>query len=126
MNNHFLSEESKKLSKVYICHRLPNRTFKTRGYYFPVCSRCTGIYIGAFFYFVLAMFYYIDYNLTLMITALLLIIPTFIDGLTQLIGFRESNNTLRFFSGLIAGIGLAIFIKYFKIILMGVNYGLLS
>ncbi|MDO8870482.1 MAG: DUF2085 domain-containing protein [Methanobacteriaceae archaeon] len=126
MNNQFLSEESKNLSKVYICHRLPNRTFKIRGYYFPVCSRCIGMYIAAFSYFVLAMFYYINYDLTLMITALLLIIPTFIDGLTQLIGFRESNNTLRFFSGLIAGIGLAIFIKYFKIILMGVNYGLLS
>lgn len=126
MNNQFLLEEPKNLSKVYICHRLPNRTFKIRGYYFPVCSRCTGIYIGAFSYFILAMFYYIEYDLSLMITASLLIIPTFIDGLTQFIGFRDSNNTLRFFSGLIAGIGLAIFIKYFKIILMGVNNGLLS
>jgi uncharacterized membrane protein len=72
------------------------------------------------------MFYYIEYDLSLMIAASLLIIPTFIDGLTQFIGFRDSNNTLRFFSGLIAGIGLAIFIKYFKIILMGVNNGLLS
>ena len=126
MNNQFLLEKPKNLSKVYICHRLPNRTFKIRGYYFPVCSRCTGIYIGAFSYFILAMFYYIEYDLSLMIAASLLIIPTFIDGLTQFIGFRDSNNTLRFFSGLIAGIGLAIFIKYFKIILMGVNNGLLS
>jgi len=41
-------------------------------------------------------------------------IPAFLDGFTQLISLRESNNTIRFFTGLIAGIGLAILLKAIK------------
>ena len=37
-----------------------------------------------------------------------MIFPTFIDGFTQFLGFRESNNTLRFSTGLIAGVGIVI------------------
>jgi len=43
-----------------------------------------------------------------------MLIPTFMDGSTQLFGFRESNNLLRLITGLIGGIGLAILIKAFK------------
>ena len=38
-------------------------------------------------------------------------IPTAIDGFTQLFEFRESNNALRFITGLIGGLGLIIFLK---------------
>ena len=123
------------LSKVFICHRLPERTFKIRNHYFPVCSRCTGIYIGAFSYYIFVYFVYVQYNIAVILAALenlrfsvpqtllclmaiLMIIPTFLDGLTQFFGFRESNNTLRFLTGLIAGIGLGILVK-------SVKYGLL-
>jgi len=34
------------MKKFYICHRLHERTFKIGKWYFPVCSRCTGIYLG--------------------------------------------------------------------------------
>ncbi len=44
-----------------ICHRLPDRTFKIRNWYFPVCARCTGLYIGAFSYFIYVYFFYVDY-----------------------------------------------------------------
>ena len=106
------------LSKVFICHRLPERTFKIRNHYFPVCSRCTGIYIGAFSYYIFVYFVYVQYNITVILAATLMIIPTFLDGLTQFFGFRESNNALRFSTGLIAGIGLGILVK-------SVKYGLL-
>jgi uncharacterized membrane protein len=43
-----------------------------------------------------------------------MLVPTFIDGTTQLKGTRESNNTLRFVTGLIGGIGLAIILKAIK------------
>lgn len=43
-----------------------------------------------------------------------MIIPTFIDGFTQFINSRESNNSLRLFTGLIGGIGLAILFKAIK------------
>ena len=49
-----------------------------------------------------------------------MIIPTFIDGVTQLFGLRQSNNILRFVTGLIAGVGLVILINATKwLIIMG-------
>jgi len=109
----------KNLFKVFICHRLPERTFKIRDHYFPVCSRCTGIYIGAFSYYTFVYFVYVQYNIAVILAAVLMVLPTFSDGLTQLFGFRESNNTLRFSTGLIAGIGLGILFKSIKWILIG-------
>lgn len=98
----------------FICHRKPERTFKIREHYFPVCSRCTGFYIGAFSYFIYVYFNFVEYTTQLIFIAFLMIIPTFIDGTTQLSGFRESNNLIRFCTGLIGGIGLAILIKALK------------
>jgi uncharacterized membrane protein len=106
----------------FICHRIPERTFNIRGHYFPVCSRCTGFYIGAFSYFVFVYFFYVHYTTFLIILAILMLIPTFFDGFTQLIGSRESNNILRLSTGLIGGVGLGILIKTVKwIILTGLH-----
>jgi uncharacterized membrane protein len=99
----------------FFCHQMPERTFKINGTYFPVCSRCTGFYIGAFSYFIYVYFYYVDYNLMTLISSFLLLIPSFIDGITQFFNLRESNNILRFFTGLLGGVGLAILIKAFKL-----------
>ena len=106
----------------FICHRIPERTFNIRGHYFPVCSRCTGFYIGAFSYFIFVYFFYIHYSITIIILAILMLIPTFLDGFTQFIGSRESNNILRLFTGLMGGVGLGILLKVIKyIILTGVH-----
>ena len=104
----------------FICHRIPERTFNFRGHYFPVCSRCTGFYIGAVSYFIVVYYFYVQYTITLIILALLMLIPPFLDGFTQLIGTRESTNILRFCTGLLGGIGLAIIIKAIKwVLIMG-------
>ena len=97
---HGLSTEEFKFYNL-ICHRIPERTFRIRGHYFPVCSRCTGFYIGAFSYFILAYFVYIDYTVYLVFLAIILLVPAFLDGFTQLIGLRLSNNWLRLVTGLI-------------------------
>ena len=47
----------------------------------------------------------------MLIISTILLIPAAIDGLTQLYGLRQSNNTLRFITGFIGGIGLIIFLK---------------
>ncbi len=109
-----------KLLNSFICHRIPDRTFDIRGHYFPVCARCTGFYIGAFSYYIYVYFVYVQYTTILIIFAILMTIPTVLDGVTQLIGSRDSNNILRLLTGLIGGIGLAIIIKAIKsMILMG-------
>lgn len=102
----------------FICHRKPERTFKIGDHCFPVCSRCTGIYIGAFSYFIYVYFNFVEYTIPLIFIASLMIIPTFYDGLTQLFNFRISNNNLRFLTGLFAGIGLGILVKAIKMLII--------
>lgn len=98
----------------YICHRRPDRSFFIKGHQFPVCARCTGFYISLVVYFIYAAFNFVNYDIFLLLIAILLLVPTGIDGFTQLIGLRESNNTLRFVTGLLGGLGLAILLKAFK------------
>jgi|SRR5688572_8473888 len=35
------------MSASTICHRLPERSFHTAGVQWPVCGRCSGLYLGA-------------------------------------------------------------------------------
>lgn len=97
-----------------ICHRIPERTFRIKGRYLPVCARCTGFYIGAFSYFIYAYFMYVEYSIYMILVALLMVTPAFLDGITQLISIRQSKNSLRFITGLIGGLGLAILVKALK------------
>ena len=88
--------------QLVTCHRKPGRSFFWRGRQFPVCSRCTGIYLG---YLSFPIF---NFELCYLpsVWALLVIAPTLIDGLTQAYCKRQSFNWLRFATGLAAGIGL--------------------
>lgn len=47
-----------------------------------------------------------------------MILPMAFDGVTQGLSLRESNNTLRFFTGLIGGIGLGVLFKTLKWVLL--------
>ena len=109
----------KKLIKMdytkLICHRKPERSFFINGHQFPVCARCTGFYSGLAAFLIYIYFFKLTYDLNLFIFSIILLIPTAIDGFTQFFGLRESNNTLRFITGFIGGIGLIIF---FKMIIM--------
>lgn len=108
-----------------ICHRKPERSFFIRGHQFPVCSRCTGFYISLILYFTYTFYFFVDYNVYLLTFAVILLIPTAIDGLTQFFEYRESNNKLRFITGLLGGLGLGILIKALKyFIYLKMNGGL--
>jgi uncharacterized membrane protein len=98
------------------CHRSPKRSFFWKNQQFPVCARCTGIYIGflTFPFFILG---YIHINTLLSIA---IIFPTIIDGLTQAYLNRESTNFLRISTGLFAGLGISSLIH-----LLGEKTGLL-
>ncbi len=101
-----------------LCHRKPERSFFIKGHQFPVCARCTGFYISIFFYTIYAYYTPIVYTNEYVLFGLLLCVPAFLDGTTQLLEFRESNNTLRFITGIIGGIGLMILVKFIKLILL--------
>ncbi|KQM23499.1 DUF2085 domain-containing protein [Chryseobacterium sp. Leaf201] len=84
------------------CHRMPSRSFFYKKKQFPVCARCTGIYLGYFLMIPMLWFYQIG-----MFLSVLLILPTLIDGLTQAYLNRESTNVIRCITGFLAGIGIS-------------------
>lgn len=87
----------------YICHRKPERSFFIHGHQFPVCSRCTGIYSSILLFLVYTYIFPIHYTQAYLYVAVILVLPCLIDGVTQLLHYRESNNTLRFITGYMAG-----------------------
>lgn len=110
----------------YLCHRMPERTFKIGERYFPVCSRCTGVLIGSFVYLVFIYLFSFYYTINLLITAIAITIPLILDGFTQLFGFRESNNILRFFTGLLGIFGLLIIVKYTAFALVSIFHYIIN
>ncbi len=103
-----------------LCHRMPERSFHYKTHQFPVCARCTGFYTGLAIFLTYKAIFPINYTFTLLIISIILLIPTSIDGFTQYLGLRESNNKLRFITGLIGGIGLIILFKIILKIIYGV------
>ena len=97
-----------------VCHCLPSRTLTVGGHLLPVCSRCTGIYIGiaATYIFLISRRGFKVNALpslwaSLAVAAMLL--PMSVDGVSSYLGFRETTNILRFLTGLVAGAALPIF-----------------
>ncbi|MDR1198502.1 MAG: DUF2085 domain-containing protein [Prevotellaceae bacterium] len=85
------------------CHRIPERSFFYKGKQFPVCARCTGIYIGYIAIFIFA----ITLTYIPLLWSFALLLPALIDGLTQAYCHRESNNILRLITGIMLGIGIS-------------------
>ena len=109
-----------------ICHRKPERSFFFILYQFPVCARCTGFYISLISYFIYAYFYFINYDIYLLTFAVILLVPSAIDGTTQLLELRESNNNLRLITGLLGGLGLGIIVKAIKFFIYLNLWGLIK
>lgn len=99
-----------------ICHRLPERSLFIFGRQAPLCARCLGIYTAFFLGAIIFMLNSsIFQNFTLYSVALitsLMILPTAIDGFTQLFKLRESNNFLRLTTGSLAGFGFSLISVY--------------
>ncbi|MBD2079583.1 DUF2085 domain-containing protein [Leptolyngbya sp. FACHB-17] len=86
------------LYKFVHCHRLSSRSFFVRNRQFHVCARCTGLVSG---YVVSPLLLLVnDYASKIFIVSCTALV---LDGATQLIGWRESNNMLRLFTGFTTG-----------------------
>lgn len=86
--------------KFVTCHQIPERSFHYRGKQFPVCARCTGVSAG---YLTLPIFLLniVQPSLLLIILFIMLML---LDSVTQALGYRESNNILRFITGSLGGV----------------------
>ncbi len=109
------------VSNRWGCHQLPERSFFINKYQFPMCARCTGVLIG-----------YIVALVTFMRSAsyklyMFMCIPMLIDWLIQYLKIRKSNNTRRFFTGLLCGYGflkicLKVIFSFIRIIVKQLKY----
>jgi len=94
------------------CHQIPERSFYYKGSPFPVCSRCTGVYIG-----------YLIFPITLLFLGLLPIYYYICGVAIILIDWSlqnylniMSNNFRRLISGVLGGlssIGLLYYVVYY-------------
>lgn len=103
------------LGKATGCHQRPDRSFFFRGHQFPVCARCTGVFIGEAFAILLFRFFEIS-----VVTAIVFCLIMLMDWLIQHLGYRESNNVRRLITGLLCGYGFGNFIM--KSIQWGCQY----
>lgn len=87
--------------KLWGCHQKPERSFFCCGYQFPLCARCTGIFVG----YVLAVMMVLCGCVLSPFTCLCLVIPLVFDGTAQLLLVILSNNSRRFVTGLLFGAG---------------------
>ena len=96
-----------KTGKIFGCHQLYNRSFKIKGWQFPLCARCTGIFFGQIIALILFLLkLYLPWYFCIIFT-----IPLAVDGTLQYFKKLESNNIRRLITGLLCGFG------YFTIVL---------
>jgi len=108
-------------SKIYgmlhnICHQVPTRCLWIKTSNIGLCARCFSIYITLF----LTGLYLMKYNIKRIFWkySFILIIPCIIDGSSQYLNLRLSNNALRTITGGLAGmsLGLILFPLYFHLV----------
>lgn len=96
-----------------VCHQIPQRTLLFGKIYMPVCSRCTGIYIGFFvsIIFLLLAFRKKESDLPpiyIIAGAATFILSAVIDGGLSYFMIYSTNNAVRLITGYLFGAGIAI------------------
>lgn len=104
--------------KLYIviffgCHQRIERSFKLMEKPYMLCARCTGIMIGMFISYFIAL---ISFNYFWL---LFLCIPLVIDGVIQKRTEYTSNNIKRLVTGLLAGPSIVILFGYLHYLFSG-------
>lgn len=105
------------INLLFLCHRLPERSFFYRGRQFPLCARCTGIFLG----YILAILFLLFVEPMPLFFAAVFLIPLIIDGGFQYLKYWKSTNFRRLMTGIWAGFG-TIFIFY-GIVKLGLEHG---
>ena len=90
------------------CHQREDRSFKIKGWQFPICSRCTAILVG---HLLGILIYIFQFRIPIYISCIFLFIM-FLDWYIQYKKIKESTNIRRFITGTLAGVAqVAIFIE---------------
>ncbi len=109
----------------FICHQKPKRCFKFNGRPMPLCARCFGFYLGLIIGLCLPFAFIDIFEIrihTLVIILFLGVTPMALDGLTQLLKLRYSNNNLRFTTGILAGLVLGVLFTWLLVHILILDY----
>ena len=97
------------ISGDYMCHQHANRSFFINGNQMPYCSRCTGIFLGLSFGFLVGALFRVRIGFSLYFLTL---IPLGFDGLLQLLTPYESTNLMRIITGMLVGTFTSLLFSY--------------
>jgi uncharacterized membrane protein len=100
-----------------LCHQKPERSFFIFGHQMAVCSRCFAVYssfltVGLAFGAWRSLIKKRWEEIPLWSLGIL-ILPMALDGVTQLVGLRESTQVLRTITGTLVGAGMGLFVYPF-------------
>jgi uncharacterized membrane protein len=106
-----------------LCHQQDPRSFGFDGLYMPLCSRCTGIYIGLLFSLVVVIIMERRVkgefpSVKIVLAALGVILLMGVDVAASALKLYTSNNYIRFTTGFLAGWFIALILIQLKNILM--------
>ena len=87
---------------------MSGRSFFVKGYQFPVCARCTGVFIGNILSVILLAAGHVPH----IIITLALCLIMLIDWLLQFKNILESTNARRLVTGVMGGYGLMAVLIY--------------
>ena len=96
-----------------VCHQLSARSLHFGDIIIPICSRCTGIYTG---FFISALVLLILFRkkendlppLYIMIILIIFFLSMIIDGAGSYLGLYETNNIIRFITGLLSSASIMV------------------
>ncbi|MDR2493412.1 MAG: DUF2085 domain-containing protein [Coriobacteriales bacterium] len=99
------------------CHQLTSRTFEVDGLYFSACARDTGIYLGLVFTVLAILLLYRRRPfrpsalppLPVVLATVALGMSLIVDGVTSYVGLRETDNLIRYATGIGAGSAIGVF-----------------
>ena len=97
-----------------LCHQLPERSFSVLGVQYPVCARCTGIYVGFLFALATLLWVYRRRHPTgrpataAYVVGLISVAAMAWDGVSSYASLRETSNLLRLVTGVGFGGSLAL------------------
>jgi uncharacterized membrane protein len=100
-----------------ICHQLPERSFFVGGEQLPLCSRCTGIYLGIFI--TLTFYFFTRFirhkkpscppHIIIGVISIIFVLLLVFNALSPLFNI-PTNNILRFITGIFFGMSLPLFL----------------
>jgi len=94
-----------------LCHGKSSRSLNLFGKKMPMCARCFGMLIGVYIFVPIFLIYFLynPANFYYFVFVPIFLLPGFIDGVTQMMGYRISNNLIRLITGFFIGMGIGLF-----------------